>query len=821
MPTKREERDNPYDISMDDDQHWSHTEPRIGEPFIEDSPPVESHGIDVMTLDMQTLVGKIQELSRIGIEDNKIALPKICVVGDQSTGKSSLIEGISEIQVPRSAGTCTRCPMEINLSESKPGEPWKCIVYLSRRYLYEESRTSRAQKRIQSLGPWIPRAGRDEEIFITLYDRSEVQEAIKWAQIAILNPKKPSNIYKPGRNQGVEENTDVKFSPNVVRLDISGPKFPALSFYDLPGVISQPEHDNEKYLVSLVENLVKFYVSQENCIILLTLTMTDDATNSSAARLIRDIKTAKERTLGVLTKPDRASQVESFEQWREILAGQKFKLGHGYFVVRNNPDPNVDHAQARREEEDFFRKSCWLGRMSEFEHRFGVRRLQEALKEILMNQIRRCLPSIISQINEKADRVNEELKKLPSPPTENSQYTVWDTVSVLKTKLNQTLTGSSENEATRKMFLRYWNRLGMDFQTALRVTRPTVVGVLSSDLDTKGLQDASGSSPQANRLKRKHESDLTPPESPTTPQAPTKLYLIDGVFDKYTEAVRKFHPREIRGFREESGSAGIPNHVDPTVIESLNRASIKHWCELASVFVAATCSIVIRILTKCLDAVIAQYHQTGLYRELSRVINEFVNECQTEFLSYVRAQFQIEYDKPFTMAQARHKIASKNALQSLISGRNRARARGILRRAGGDVDDESKIAKIIKDLGPDEFVQEIEMMADSHGYYEIASSRFLDVICQSAHTKIIGKCRAQLVEVINCELKIKSPDNCRSLMAEDPERERRRGELVREREKLSRAQDWIQSIQPTDDDVSDSYPMMEEWANEEILNTPP
>lgn len=58
-------------------------------------------------------------------------------------------------------------------------------------------------------------------------------------------------------------------------------------------------------------------------------------------------------------------------------------------------------------------------------------------------------------------------------------------------------------------------------------------------------------------------------------------------------------------------------------------------------------------------------------------------------------------------------------------------------------------------------------------------------------------------------------------MAEDPERERRRGELVREREKLSRAQDWIQSIQPTDDDVSDSYPMMEEWANEEILNTPP
>ena len=35
-------------------------------------------------------------------------LPQIAVIGVQSAGKSSLIESISGITLPRAAGTCTR-----------------------------------------------------------------------------------------------------------------------------------------------------------------------------------------------------------------------------------------------------------------------------------------------------------------------------------------------------------------------------------------------------------------------------------------------------------------------------------------------------------------------------------------------------------------------------------------------------------------------------------------------------------------------------------------------------------------------------------------
>jgi len=76
-------------------------------------------------------------------------IPVIVVLGSQSAGKSSLIEAISGITLPRASGTCTRyltcllpsltcisrtlshtrrCPTECQLSHST--EPWRCVVSL-------------------------------------------------------------------------------------------------------------------------------------------------------------------------------------------------------------------------------------------------------------------------------------------------------------------------------------------------------------------------------------------------------------------------------------------------------------------------------------------------------------------------------------------------------------------------------------------------------------------------------------------------------------------------------------------------------------------
>ena len=70
----------------------------------------------------------IKELRNFGLEE-VFNLPKIVVIGNQSAGKSSLIEAISQIKVPRAVSTCTRCPMEVILT-SGVEENWHCTVSL-------------------------------------------------------------------------------------------------------------------------------------------------------------------------------------------------------------------------------------------------------------------------------------------------------------------------------------------------------------------------------------------------------------------------------------------------------------------------------------------------------------------------------------------------------------------------------------------------------------------------------------------------------------------------------------------------------------------
>ena len=57
------------------------------------------------------------------LKDTKIDIPKIVAVGDQSSGKSSVLDSISGIALPKGGGRVTRCPIEIQLrKEDKNGK---------------------------------------------------------------------------------------------------------------------------------------------------------------------------------------------------------------------------------------------------------------------------------------------------------------------------------------------------------------------------------------------------------------------------------------------------------------------------------------------------------------------------------------------------------------------------------------------------------------------------------------------------------------------------------------------------------------------------
>ena len=67
---------------------------------------------------MKEFISTIDELRDQGLE-GYIALPRIAVVGIQSSGKSSLLESIVGLDfLPRGSGTVTRRPLELRLVHS-------------------------------------------------------------------------------------------------------------------------------------------------------------------------------------------------------------------------------------------------------------------------------------------------------------------------------------------------------------------------------------------------------------------------------------------------------------------------------------------------------------------------------------------------------------------------------------------------------------------------------------------------------------------------------------------------------------------------------
>lgn len=86
--------------------------------------PLDAEGVATMTQELKSLnlsnpaqMVMIDKLRELGIGSH-VALPQLVVVGDQSSGKSSVLEAIMDFALPRDSGLCTRFATNIILRRS-------------------------------------------------------------------------------------------------------------------------------------------------------------------------------------------------------------------------------------------------------------------------------------------------------------------------------------------------------------------------------------------------------------------------------------------------------------------------------------------------------------------------------------------------------------------------------------------------------------------------------------------------------------------------------------------------------------------------------
>ncbi|KAK0648572.1 P-loop containing nucleoside triphosphate hydrolase protein [Cercophora newfieldiana] len=330
------------------------------------------------TAEEAQILAAMDKLRALGI-DKTYDLPQIIVCGSQSAGKSSVLESLVQVPFPRSESTCTRYVTKVTILPDdahrievriQPGEDRKPaeVEFLNR--FYEQDSSSDYDTK---LGEFMRKA--DKAIF-----------------------------------QGIDLKK-VTFTKDVMLITVYGPNTRPLQVLDLPGLIAfdQKGQGNEH----LIERIVTGYMAVKQSIILAVIKANEDLNNQKVLDLCKKYDPHGERTMGIITRPDVAEEVQK----RNLIAViQKrdqdgFEFRHRWHILRNRTSEEADTPQAMRDrvEEILLNTHPW----NTIDQRCrGISELRERLRELLFSLAKRELPGLCDTFRDKLKRLDEEFNDL-------------------------------------------------------------------------------------------------------------------------------------------------------------------------------------------------------------------------------------------------------------------------------------------------------------------------------------------------------------------------------------------------------------------------
>jgi hypothetical protein len=319
------------------------------------------------------LLDDIDKLRSQGI-GRYIELPQLVVCGDQSSGKSSVLEAISRVRFPTKENLCTRFATELILRRALNSSVSITIEPGS-------SRSTDDRKRFRDF-------------------RSQFTTADDFP--SLIDAAKDFMGVARGGNLGA-------FSDDILRVEISGPAQPHLTIVDLPGLTHTAENPDD---VQLVRKLVESYMSNSRSIILAITTAKNDIENQIVLDLVEKHDPEGARTLGIITKPDTLHMGSGTEDRFVQLAKNGIRpLRLGWHVLKNRDYDTRDASDAARDkaEKEFFSNGIWANL-----HRsnVGIDSLRNRLSKILLDQICSNLPALISDIETGVEECNDRLQRL-------------------------------------------------------------------------------------------------------------------------------------------------------------------------------------------------------------------------------------------------------------------------------------------------------------------------------------------------------------------------------------------------------------------------
>jgi len=320
----------------------------------------------LQSAEQRNVLNIVDQLRQCGLEST-LSLPQLVVCGDQSAGKSSVLEALTEIPFPRNDNLCTRFATEIILRRA----PSDVITI---KVIPDDERPPAERASIEAFKESI----------------SDFEEL-------------PSLMDKATALMGINNKSTSKsraFAKDVLSIEIGGRSRPQLTLVDLPGLIQTETRGVTEEDVQLVTEITDHYISQPRTICLAVVSATNDYANQGILKKVRKVDSEGDRTLGIITKPDRLSPGSGSEQSFLDLARNEdifFKLGWHVLKNRSYEEGSSSFEHRNISEMSYFRRSNFSILPKEC---VGITSLRNRLSQLLFDHVKQELPKLRKDLEE-------------------------------------------------------------------------------------------------------------------------------------------------------------------------------------------------------------------------------------------------------------------------------------------------------------------------------------------------------------------------------------------------------------------------------------
>ncbi|KAL4681930.1 hypothetical protein H8959_007407 [Pygathrix nigripes] len=326
----------------------------------------------------------IDSLRALGVEQD-LALPAIAVIGDQSSGKSSVLEAL--------------CPLVLKLKKLVNEDEWRGKVSY-------------------------------QDYEIEILDASEVEKEINKAQNTIA-----------GEGMGI--------SHELITLEISSRDVPDLTLIDLPGITRVAVGNQPADIGYKIKTLIRKYIQRQETINLVVVPSNVDIATTEALSMAQEVDPEGDRTIGILTKPDlvdKGTEDKIVDVVRNLVF--HLKKGYTIVKCRGQQEiqDQLSLSEALQREKIFFQDHPHFRDLLE-EGKATVPCLAEKLTSELIAHICKSLPLLENQIKESHQGITEELQKygVDIPEDENEKmFFLIDKINAF----NQDITALIQGEET-------------------------------------------------------------------------------------------------------------------------------------------------------------------------------------------------------------------------------------------------------------------------------------------------------------------------------------------------------------------------------------